>query len=82
MIAFPNSPLLPRSHREYGLEPCGFLFSSSQDAEVVEQLRKQLATTEQRLQFAELKIQVLEERLRRKLIEKYGPGQRRSGKRS
>ena len=36
--------------------------------------RKQLATTEQRLQFAELKIQVLEERLRRKLIEKYGPG--------
>ena len=51
------------------------------DAELVEQLRRQLATTEQRLnttqprlQYAELKIQVLEERLRRKLIEKYGPG--------
>jgi len=44
------------------------------DAELVEQLKQQLATTEQRLQYAELKIQVLEERLRRKLIEKYGPG--------
>jgi len=42
--------------------------------ELVEQLKQQLATTEQRLQYAELKIQVLEERLRRKLIEKYGPG--------
>src|SRR5919197_1076958 len=29
MIAFPNSPLLRHSHREYGLEPCGFFFSSS-----------------------------------------------------
>ena len=29
---------------------------------------------ENKLQYAELKIQVLEERLRRKLIEKYGPG--------
>jgi len=44
------------------------------DAELVKQLKQQLATTEQRLQYAELKIQVLEERLRRKLIEKYGPG--------
>ena len=44
------------------------------DVELVEQLKQQLATTEQRLQYAELKIQVLEERLRRKLIEKYGPG--------
>jgi hypothetical protein len=41
---------------------------------LVKQLKQQLATTEQRLQYAELKIQVLEERLRRKLIEKYGPG--------
>jgi len=45
------------------------------DVELVEQLKQQLATTEQRLQYAELKIQVLEERLRRKLIEKYGAGQ-------
>jgi uncharacterized protein (DUF342 family) len=44
------------------------------DAELVEQLKQQLATTEQRLQYAELKIQVLEERWRRKLNEKYGPG--------
>jgi len=49
-------------------------FAPSSDAELVEQLKQQLATTEQRLQYAELKIQVLEERLRRKLIEKYGPG--------
>lgn len=48
--------------------------ASLSDAELVEQLKQQLATTEQRLQYAELKIQVLEERLRRKLIEKYGPG--------
>ena len=40
------------------------------DAELVEQLKQQLATTEQRLQYAE----VLEEQLRRRLIEKYGPG--------
>ena len=48
--------------------------ASPSDTELVEQLKQQLATTEQRLQYAELKIQVLEERLRRKLIEKYGPG--------
>jgi transposase len=51
-----------------------FTSASLADAELVEQLKKQLATTEQRLQYAELKIQVLEERLRRRLIEKYGPG--------
>jgi transposase len=44
------------------------------DVELVEQLKQQLATTEQRLQYAELKIQVLEEQLRRRLIEKYGSG--------
>jgi transposase len=44
------------------------------DAEWVEQLKKQLVSTEQRLQFAELKIQLLQEQLRQKLIAKYGPG--------
>src|SRR2546427_997921 len=37
-------------------------------------MERQLGTTKQRLQYAELKIQVLEERLRLKRIEKYGPG--------
>jgi hypothetical protein len=41
---------------------------------LVEQLKKQLVNTEQRLQFAELKIQLLQEQLRQKLIAKYGPG--------
>jgi hypothetical protein len=35
---------------------------------------RQLGTTKQRLQYAELKIQVLEERLRLKRIQMYGPG--------
>ena len=51
------------------------------DAEIIEQLKqqldsteRQLSTTEQRLQYAELKIRVLEERLRLQRIAKYGPG--------
>jgi hypothetical protein len=42
------------------------------DAEIIEQLQQELASGEHRLQFAELKIQVLEERLRQILIKKYG----------
>src|SRR5258708_30733991 len=37
-------------------------------------MERQLGTTKQRLQYAELKIQVLEERLRLKRIQMYGPG--------
>jgi hypothetical protein len=44
------------------------------DAALIEQLKQQLASTEQRLQFAELRVQVLEERLRQRRIEKYGAG--------
>lgn len=44
------------------------------DSVLIEQLKQQLATTEQRLQHAELKIQLLEERLRQRRIEKYGVG--------
>jgi transposase len=57
-------------------------------AEIIEQLKQQLdsterqlsttqqrlGTTEQRLQYAELRIRVLEERLRLHRIAKYGPG--------
>jgi transposase len=46
--------------------------SSSHD-ELLAQLKRQLDTTTQQLQYAELKIQVLEERLRKHRIEKYGP---------
>ena len=55
------------------------------DAEIIDQLKQQLhaaehqlSTTEQRLQYAELKICVLEERLRLQRIAKYGPGSRAS----
>jgi transposase len=44
------------------------------DAALIAQLKQQLATTEQRLQHAELRIQLLEERLRLRRIEKYGAG--------
>jgi transposase len=44
------------------------------DAELLQQLREQLARTEQRLQHAELKVQQLEERLRQQRIAKYGAG--------
>lgn len=48
-------------------------FSDAPDAALIEQLKQKLGTSEQRLQFAELKIQLLEERLRQLLINKYGP---------
>jgi transposase len=55
--------------------------SSTSDAEIIAQLKRQLdsterqlGTTQQRLQYAELKIRVLEERLRLQRIAKYGPG--------
>lgn len=48
--------------------------SSTSDSEIIEQLKRQLGATEQRLQYAELKICVLEERLRQHRIAKYGPG--------
>ena len=41
-------------------------------AELIEQLKQKLDSTEQRLQFAELTIQSLQERLRQMLIKKYG----------
>jgi len=48
--------------------------ASSFPGEFIEQLKQKLSTTEQKLQYAELKIQVLEERLRLQRIAKYGPG--------
>jgi len=42
--------------------------------ELIAQLRKKLEETEGRLEFAELKIRLLEERLRLVRIAKYGPG--------
>ena len=49
--------------------------SSSSPAEhtIVQALQKKLEQTEQRLQYAELRVQLLEEKLRQKRIEKYGP---------
>ena len=44
------------------------------DAALIEHLKQQLCTTQQQLQHAELRIQLLEERLRRRRIEKYGAG--------
>jgi transposase len=46
--------------------------STAFDAELIEQLNWQLGAAKQRLQFAELKIQLLEERLRQIMIKKYG----------
>jgi transposase len=43
------------------------------DAERIRQLEEQLRERDQQLRWAELKIQVLEERLRLQLIAKYGP---------
>jgi hypothetical protein len=43
------------------------------DAERIRQLEQQLKQRDQQLRWAELKIQVLEERLRLRLITKYGP---------
>ncbi len=46
---------------------------SSPEATIIEALQRQLDSTQQRLQYAELKIQMLEERLRQQRIAKYGP---------
>jgi transposase len=48
--------------------------SADSDKNLIAQLEKKLADTEGRLQFAELKIQALEARLRLVRIAKYGPG--------
>jgi transposase len=48
--------------------------SAPADLEIIEQLKRRLDETQGRLQFAELKIQVLEESLRLVRIAKYGPG--------
>ena len=42
-------------------------------AEVVAQLKEQVASQKKELEYARLKIQVLEERLRLLRIQKYGP---------
>lgn len=42
-------------------------------AEVIAQLEKEVASQKRELEYAQLKIQVLEERLRLQRIEKYGP---------
>jgi hypothetical protein len=51
------------------------------DAEIIEQLKRQLDATSrqldvtsQRLQFSELRVQLLEDKLRLQRIAKYGPG--------
>ena len=61
--------------------------STSSELELIEQLKRQLAgplftavssqleSYQNRLQYAELKIRVLEERLRLVRIAKYGPGE-------
>lgn len=55
--------------------------STYSDAEIIEQLKQQLAATarqldatSQQLQLSELRVQLLEEKLRLQRIEKYGPG--------
>jgi hypothetical protein len=44
------------------------------DREIIEQLKQQLDATTQRLQLSELRVQLLEEKLRLQRIAKYGPG--------
>ena len=44
------------------------------DAEIIEQLKQQLAVTSERLQLSELRVQLLEDKLRLQRIAKYGPG--------
>lgn len=61
--------MVPRITVSVTLQP-----SSPAAAETIAQLRKKLNTTENQLQWAELKIQVLEARLRKLRIDKYGPG--------
>ena len=48
--------------------------STYSDAEVIAQLKQQLEVTSQRLQLSELRVQLLEEKLRLQRIAKYGPG--------
>ena len=43
-------------------------------AEVIAQLEEQVASQKKELEYARLKIQLLEERLRLQRISKYGPG--------
>jgi hypothetical protein len=44
------------------------------DREIIEQLKQQLAVASERLQQSELRVQLLEEKLRLQRIAKYGPG--------
>jgi transposase len=44
------------------------------DAEIIEQLKRQLEVTSERLQLSELRVQLLEDKLRLQRIAKYGPG--------
>jgi hypothetical protein len=44
------------------------------DREIIEQLKQQLAVASERLQLSELRVQLLEEKLRLQRIAKYGPG--------
>jgi len=60
-VSTPSEPTLP-PHSE------AFL------AEINAQLKQQLNATTKELEYARLKIQLLEERLRLRRIEKYGPG--------
>ena len=48
--------------------------STYSDAEIIAQLKQQLEVTSQRLQLSELRVQLLEEKLRLQRIAKYGPG--------
>jgi len=43
-------------------------------AEVIAQLEKEVESQKRELEYARLKIQVLEERLRQQRITRYGPG--------
>ena len=47
---------------------------ASSDAEVIEQLKQQLDVTSERLRLSELRVQLLEDKLRLQRIAKYGPG--------
>ena len=61
IVSTPSEPNLPP-------HPEAFL------AEINAQLKQQLDATSKELEYARLKIQLLEERLRLQRIEKYGPG--------
>jgi transposase len=47
---------------------------AASDREIIEQLKQQLNATTERLQLSELRVQLLEEKLRLQRIAKYGPG--------